>query len=75
MSPKYNYLTLEQKIKVIHQHKKGVSAHKLSVQFTCGKTHIGNIIHDKDSIITKFYMMVLTQKPCVFNPTECHTRN
>ena len=55
MFPKYNYITLEQKINVICQCEKGVSACKLSAQFNCGKTQIGNIICDKDSIIAKFY--------------------
>ena len=52
---KYNDHTLEQKLNVICQHEKGVSAHKFSAQFSCGKTQIGNIICDKNSIIAKFY--------------------
>ena len=65
MSPKYSYLTLEKQINVIHQHENVVSACKLSAQFNCGKIQIGNIIHDKDIIIAKFYNGLNPKAKCL----------
>ena len=48
-------LLWNKKNNVICQHEKGVSAYNSSAHFNYGKTQIGNIIHDKDSIIAKFY--------------------
>ena len=41
-------------MKVIKIHNEGVSARKLSVEFKCGKTQIGNIIKQRDSILAKW---------------------
>ena len=53
-SPKVNVLTMEQKMNVIKLHNKGVSSRKLSAEFKCSKTQIGNIIRQKDTILAKW---------------------
>ena len=39
---------------VIKLHNKGVSSRKLSAEFKCSKTQIGNIIRQKDTILAKW---------------------
>ena len=45
---------MEQKMNVIKLHNNCVSSRKLSAEFKCSKTQIGNIIRQKDTILAKW---------------------
>ena len=53
---KRNYLTLEKKIEVIKYTKKnpGVGVRALGEQFDCGKTQIGKILKNQESLLSMY---------------------
>lgn len=54
MSSKRNFLSLKDKLKVIQENKKGISARKLAVIFDCGKSQINEILKIEDYLESSF---------------------
>ena len=73
---KNNYLTLEKKVELIKYTQKnpGVSVRALGEVFDCGKTQVGKILKNKESLLSQYVANVsgsrvhtrLTQRPSQF---------
>ena len=53
-SVKRKCLNLEEKVKAIRLHEKGISCKKISVEMGVGKTQIQNAVNNKVDILDKF---------------------
>ena len=62
MSVKRKCLNLEEKVKAIRLHEKGISCKKISVEMGVGKTQIQNAVNNKVDILDKFVLIFLSLK-------------